>query len=479
MANITFDKDYIKQGFTLVDNLFVADYLPKADGDDVRIYLFALAAISSNRLCDISSIAINLGLPEERVQAGFDYWNKQGLITYDSQGNIRYLSVKEPLTPVIKYNTKKYQPFVEMAERIFPERLMVPQELNRYIEFMASYEMEINAMLLIMQYCKNLGGSKQNTAYILTVAKNFAEDGLLKESQVQARLADIEINTQDMQSLFLELGLKRAPNLDDKNLLISWKNELGFTFNAIITAARTFKKRGSMDKLDAFMHELSTMQVSTAEEIAEYSDRKEQVNKLVVSICAKLGQYIGAAQDNYIKAYIIPWLNLGFESEALVLLAEYSFYKNIHSLEVMQQNVELFSKQGIFTKADMEKYIEKEKALDAKILELYQVCEYIGNITKETRQTYLQWEEWGFDTTIIQTVAKFYANKSYPFTLINRTLGELKIRNMFDLEQVTKYLEEKQISEKSDTSSKQPKKENYDRHRYTQEEINGGNQVTF
>ena len=50
---------------------------------------------------------------------------------------------------------------------------------------------------------------------------------------------------------------------------------------------------------------------------------------------------------------------------------------------------------------------------------------------------------------------------------------------MFDIEQVKKYLEEKQVSEKSDTSSKQPKKDNYDRHRYTQEEINGGNQVTF
>ena len=51
---------------TRVENLFINEFLPQADGDYVKVYLFALMCEQNEQSTDIRMMARTLGMTEKR-----------------------------------------------------------------------------------------------------------------------------------------------------------------------------------------------------------------------------------------------------------------------------------------------------------------------------------------------------------------------------------------------------------------------------
>ena len=458
--------DYVKQAFTQVDNLFLSDYMPSANGDDVKIYLTGLMLASSGFDGDyVKKISSTLKITEERVTEGFAYWEKQGL-TETRGDSVYYMSVKTPLPPVVRFNTQKFKVFTEETVRIFPDKILTPNEYNRYFEFMTSSGMEVNAMLLIMQYCKEQGGGRTSTDYVLTVASAWAKDGLLKEKQIISRVEELEAYSEDLRLVFAALGIKRAPTFDDRQLFSSWQKEYGFTLNAILTAAKALKKRGGTERLDAYLKELSAARALTASEIEEYAKRKQSVRELCVKICKNIGVYYSNT-DSVEEVYVMPWLGLGFDADALERLSKYCFLRNARDLESMNQMVNKFASLGIFSSDDIASYVDRQIKLDEKIRRVYSKCGYIGSISNKDRENYRAWEEWGFDEDVIFAVAENFSDKNFPMSSINRTLGELRNRGIFTVQGAIDYMKD----EKGRTKTSSKDADGYEKHMYSEEQL--------
>lgn len=458
--------DYVKQAFTQVDNLFLSDYAPKANGDDVKVYLVGLMLASSGFDGDfIKKIGSVLKLTDERVMEGFAYWEKQGLAEIRGD-SVFYLSVKTPLPPIVRFNTQKFKVFTEETVRIFPDKILTPNEYNRYFEFMTSSGMEVNAMLLIMQYCKEQGGGRTSTDYVLAVAAAWAKDGLLKEKQIISRVEELEAYSEDLRLVFGALGVKRAPSFDDRQLFSSWQKEYSFTLNAILTAAKALKKRGGIERLDAYLKELSAARAMTASEIEEYAKNKQSVKELCVKICKNIGVYY-ANTDSVEEVYVMPWLGQGFDADALERLSKFCFLRNARDLESMSQMVKKFASLGIFSADDIDAYVARQVKLDEKIREVYAKCGYIGSISNRDRENYRAWEEWGFDEEVIFAVAEKFSDKNFPMSSINRTLGELRNREIFTVNGANDYMKE----EKSKTKPMPKDAGGYEKHKYSEEQL--------
>lgn len=466
MAEIKLGGDYVKQAFTQVDNLFLSGYLASANGDDVKIYLAGLMLATTDGDCDfIPKIAALLKLPENRVADGFGYWEKQGLV--EKRGDsVYFLSVKTPLPPVIRFSAQKFKTFTEETVRIFPDKVLTPNEYNRYFEFMTTSGMEINAMLLIMQYCKEQGGGRTSTDYVLAVADAWAKDGLLKEKQIIKKVDEMEACSEDLRQVFDALGVKRAPNVDDRQLFASWQKEYGFSLAAILTAAKSLKKRGGTERLDSYLRELASSQAITPSEIEEYAKKKQFVRDLCVKICKNIGVYY-ADTDSMADVYVLPWINSGFDADALEKLSKYCFLRNARDLETMGQMVDKFASLGIFTAEDISAYVDRQVMLDNKIRKVYDKCGFIGAIGNKDRENYRSWEEWGFGTDVIFAVAEEFSDKNFPMPGINRTLGELKTRGIFTAEGAKNYIEKKRENKPSQSKDA----DGYEKHQYTEEQL--------
>ncbi|MDO4265101.1 MAG: DnaD domain protein [Eubacteriales bacterium] len=76
-------KDSLAVDATLVANEFLDNYMPKANGDYVKVYLYLL----KNRIggIDVATIAENLELTEGDVRRALKYWEEAGLLVRGSR----------------------------------------------------------------------------------------------------------------------------------------------------------------------------------------------------------------------------------------------------------------------------------------------------------------------------------------------------------------------------------------------------------
>ncbi len=462
-------REYVREGYTEIDNVFLSGYLPEADSLDVKIYLYGLWLAGTGRETDnsIERISLSLKVTEERIMRAFSYWEELGLVSIgkSSPVTITYNSVKTPVTPVVKYNAKEYGDFVEEIRRIFPERELPPQDILRYVELMRGYKVEPNAMLLIARYCRDARGTT-NTAYVLSVAANWAKEGVRTEADVNARLDEFESNLEAVRSVYATLGLRSAPSVEDREMYVRWTKEYGFGPDAVLTAARACKKRGGIRKLASYIEELHAAGVTTAAEAEAYRKSKEEARDLAEELIRNLGCYY-ASLDMPIETYVNPWLGLGFEKGALLKLAKFCFLRNVRTLDGMNVYVEKLHKLGIVTERGIENYVARQIAIDAKIREVLAACNSEGAVTARDRDFYRTFVEiWGFEHETVLRVATAAAGKPFPMSYINKLLLIMKENGIRSVSEADAFL-----SDGNKGNRKSQPKENYIAQEYTAEEI--------
>ena len=265
----------------------------------------------------------------------------------------------------MRYNAREYSTFVEEMARLFPQTVLTPNELASFIELMRAYKMEINAMLMIARYCLDVKGVV-GVPYILAVADNWAKQGITTEAEVNAHIAELEQNSEDIRMIFKTLGLRSLPTIEDRQLYLKWTKDYGYNMDAILTACRYCKRKGGMHKLETVMEELRNAGAYSAQEVANYAENKEKTKKLAQDIVAGIGSFY-ANYDVVVETYVIPWLAKGFEENALRGISRFCFLRNIRTLDAVDDIVERFYKLGILTEEGVEAFIARQLTIDASI----------------------------------------------------------------------------------------------------------------
>ncbi len=450
-----------------MDNVFLLSYLPYADPVDVKIYLLGLAlAGDASEDNSLEKMSLALKLDAERIENGFRYWEEKGIVSVSKTVpmTVKYLSVKNPLKPVVKIHGEKYKVFADEVARLFPEKILSPNEYNEFFELMHEFKMETNAMLLIMQYCKELGGSKFSPPYILKVATDWAEQGLTTETKVTEHIRELENNSEDIRLIFSALGIKRAADISDRQLYLKWTKKLKFPLDGVLTAARSLKRRGGMEKLDGILDELSSSGAYSAIEIDEYLKEKEKIHNLAKEMAAALGTYYGNT-DAVVDTYVRPWLNMGFDGESLKKLAKFCFLRSVRTFDGLAQTVDRFYKNGVINAGDIDSFVTRQLKIDDEIREIFEKCNRLGVVGNRDRECYRTWTEWGFSKEAILAAAETCAAESFPMQSLTRKLSFLKGEGIFEPEKIKNSL-----SAKPDQTKKQSNND-YMTHEYTEEQL--------
>ena len=99
-----------KSSTTVIDNLFIADYLPHATPKWVEIYIYGLY-LSQNEGNNIVDMANRLGVNESEIINAYKYWESQNLIQIINKEplEVLYLPVKTAAIVNKKFNPNKYK----------------------------------------------------------------------------------------------------------------------------------------------------------------------------------------------------------------------------------------------------------------------------------------------------------------------------------------------------------------------------------
>ncbi len=442
----SYSKEYTSSAYTDVENIFIYNYMTNASGDAVKVYLYGLFLCKNTNFDQsLEDIAKTLDLSEEKVVEHFLYWEEFGLVSVLSKSplSVSYLPIRQTVhAKPRKIKTEKYSEFTKSVQLLITSRMISTSEYSEYFNIMETFGIKPEAMLMIIKYCIDRKGTDISYKYIIKVAKDFGTRQLVTVDKVEKELSSYVLRTAELEKILSALSIRRQPDIEDLNLLTKWTKDLNFEVSNIIFAAKTLKK-GSMDKLDAFIMELYSQKSFTKEEIASYSAREKAVCDLAIKINKALSVYeevISTVVSNYTN----KWLSYGFEEETLLFIATHCFRTGNNTLQLMDEEIESLRNRGFVDLTSVSDYYEDEKRIGQFLSTLLTTAGVNRRPNKWDRDNLLVWKGWNFSEEMILEAAKIASGKNSPLAYMNGVLSNWKNNDIFTPEKIT--------SEKVETS---------------------------
>ena len=218
MGLVSFSRGYMSTGYTNISNIFMEEHLPYANGDCVRVYLYGLYLCQNANCADntIESMSTKLGISVANIKDAFEFWEKQNLIQIlDTVPlEIKYLPIKRNAAKVSALPKGQYDEFNTKAQAILDGRMITTTEFHEYYAFMNSMHFEPEALLLVIKNCVLVKGFTVGYAYILTVAKNLAYEGLTTHAAVAEKFKTSEQDQNALTNLIKQIRKNKPVNKD-------------------------------------------------------------------------------------------------------------------------------------------------------------------------------------------------------------------------------------------------------------------------
>lgn len=439
MGYVKLSETEAKNQKIMLDNIFIAEYLPSSPDNYVKVYLTGLYLALTSPDNSPETIAMRLSLDEKTVSDAFNYWQEQGLVHISAALpiTVEYLPIISRSRQIRKFSKEKYKTFNEQLHRLLPQRNILPNEYNEYYSVMETYNIEVEAMLTVIGYCKRLKGEDINYPYIIAVARNLAAEGCTSYSRVNEKLEELDLYSMELKSVLKALSLKRAADHDDRRMWGKWIKSFGFKEETIIQVAKSVKK-GGMTRLDALLTKYYENHLLSIEEIRDWEAHRDQLYELARQINKIIGVYYEQL-DFIIETYITNWLSMGFSSEALTSVADYCFRKEIRTLAGLNETLTKFYKLGCVTVDSINDFITDAVKSDDSIKQILAIAGVTRAVTTRDRDYYRTWSfSWKLSLELINHAASLSTGAGNPISYMNTILSSWHTNNVSTVEEAKK-----------------------------------------
>ncbi|MDL2257940.1 DnaD domain protein [Eubacteriales bacterium OttesenSCG-928-K08] len=307
---------------TPVDNVFLMEYMPHANHDQLRVYLYGLMICRYPGLRE-QSIATELALSEQEVLDAFAYWQKEGLVRIFSADplEVEYITPSRRVAPPVLV-PGKYGSLVQSVQSLFAPRQLKQTELRHLYDWVEIYHMDPGAVMELVSYCLTRKGPSVSFQYINVVARSWADAGVITMEDARAQALAYEEMTGGAAAILMRWRKSRRPTQDELTLYKKWTNTWGFTLDAILAAcpALTNAERPSFAYLDGVLDRLQRKGVISASQVEEQLRGEQDNATLALQLFSCMG--IGRSARPNEREEMQSLINEGFSLDVLIVAAE-------------------------------------------------------------------------------------------------------------------------------------------------------------
>jgi hypothetical protein len=441
-----FSSEYVISNQTAVDNFFINEFLPLAPENCVKVYLYGLYKCSNPNSFDntIEHFADFLHLTKQDIEDAFLYWQEQGLVQVLSTTpiQIRYMPLKNIITNTKKFKLDKYSDFNKQAQQIIEGRMISSNEYAEYYTLLETYRIQQEALIMIMQYCTELKGKNVGYAYILTVARNWAMEGITTTQAVEERIKLLNQKTSGITDILKICNIRRFATIDEQEKFIKWTERWDFKIDSIKYVAKQLVKkfdRTNFDKIDNKLNKYYELKKLSISEIEDYENQKVEMFALAKQITKTIGVYYEDL-ENIVETYVSKWLDLGHVKESLLTLANYCFKNSFRTMESLDKLILKLYKLGIVNEEAINQYITDLIQEDKQIKQILESLGLFRNITSQDREFLKTWKySWFISEPLLQLAIKKASGKTKPMQYMNKLLSTWHSKSITTVEQANNF----------------------------------------
>ena len=321
--NIHFSPEAQKREQTPVDNLFFSEFMPDADGECVKVYLYGLMQCRFPSMGDIG-IGEALNLPEGAVRSAFVYWQSKGLVRIlkDEPLEVEYLTVEQPA--VTTAVPMKYQAFVRALNELIAPRRFNMNELGHIYDCIETFHLEEKTVLELVSHCMEEKGRNVRVQYIVTVAKSWADAGIVTYQQAREYIANATVRRHGATMVLRRWNKRRSPTLDEMAMYDSWVKDWGFDDEAILAVCPRLTNMGSpsFEALGDRLRELYEQNKVKAEDIQADNEAVSGEREFARMVFARMGKVSMPTKDETRQLSVFLEGPDGLPREVVLLAAE-------------------------------------------------------------------------------------------------------------------------------------------------------------
>lgn len=249
-------------GDTPIENIFLNDYMPQADGDFVKVYLagyqMAKQTLDETAEVDHADIARRLSLLESDVLKAWDYWEEQGIIeklieAEEGRYGVRFLNLKELYTKnIYAPKTKKKETggdFFQSLENpaianLFSQasyymRRDIPYQKKMDIaQWIKDYNMPPDLIIEAFRYGTERKG-KRSIPYIEGIVRNWADENVRTPEALEENFRRRDETYYRYSRLLQLMGLGHKGYIEEDVLRVDgWLHSWGFSMEMLEEAAK-------------------------------------------------------------------------------------------------------------------------------------------------------------------------------------------------------------------------------------------------
>lgn len=344
---------------TPVDNLFILEYMPHADGMQLRVYLYGLMLCRYPSF-DASTLPEALSITEEEALHAFLHWQQEGLVRVLRRQplEVEYIPPAERGGTVL--TPGKYGALLQGVQSLLAPRLLRAAELRRVYDWVDVYGLSEEAVLELVAHCKEMRGDRVSMTYMETVARAWADDHVHSPEEARARAESFKALTGGAAQVLKRWNKSRLPTVDELHLYETWTAEWGFTQEAVLAAcARLTAGDPSFKYLDGVLQRLRSGGLQTEEAIALANSSEDASLVLSREVSERLGAGRGLRPAE--RAQLQAFLDGGLSKEALLYAAEQAQGKE-RPVGYLKKLLSDFVEQGVKTLEEAKQRVEARAA---------------------------------------------------------------------------------------------------------------------
>jgi len=280
-------------GQTAIENIFINDFMPMANGTYVKVYL--LGYKFAHDMIDIDSannnmIARHLSIPLEDVLNAWEFWEKKGIIKRhidndDINYNVEFLSLRQlyinnnfnPITAESidtierkSVENEKSNTLIEASKN--PEiknmfyqidqimrRQLTPKERMDILDSFYNFNIDPDVIIRAFEYSVDERNVKR-VNYALKILTTWYDDGLLTLEDIDEHLKTHSTLFYSYKQIYKSLGYgSKQVTSGDKEIIDTWISKESLPLDFILEVLKENSKKTSnvnMNFMDAIMSRL-------------------------------------------------------------------------------------------------------------------------------------------------------------------------------------------------------------------------------
>ncbi|MBN2879601.1 MAG: DnaD domain protein [Clostridia bacterium] len=308
---------------TPVENMFITEYMMRAPGDYVKVYLFLL------NICyyphddyTTGDVAKELGMDEDDVKKAIIYWAQLSLIEIESRRpfSLRVRNIKQMLQNDApqKVSMHSNQELVMQIQQSFGgRRLLNAFETQKVLNWADVFKWSPEMIALVVSWCVDKKGARVSVSYIDKVISTMYEREVDSYEKAENYLMESSAWESGATKLLKAFNEGRVATVDEIKMYKKWTDRYEMD-EAVIKEARkqTIGISGNKFKyMDGILTNWNKKGIRTYTQIQEHLDSAERLKEIAKII------YGSSVYDEKVENEYTEIRKMGFSHKVLLRVA--------------------------------------------------------------------------------------------------------------------------------------------------------------